>query len=71
MAETIQPGSSLLVHNAMGEWLEAIAVTAPEGTHSHGKRIHDFPIVWVKFTTRGPAFPWPLEDVRLAEDTHA
>jgi hypothetical protein len=66
MAMVIKPGDPLLARNAFDEWVEAVATSAPEGTHRDGKKIHDFPVVWVRFTAKGGSLPWPVEDVKPA-----
>lgn len=54
MPPLIQPGESIEIRTAFGAWVEAVATSGVEGTHRHGKKIHDFPVIWVKVTTKGP-----------------
>lgn len=49
-------GSAIRVQDASDVWHEAIAVSGVEPGHK-------FKVVWVKFTTRGDAIPWPAESV--------
>lgn len=53
-----------MITDAFGVEHAAIALSGVEGTHRDGRKIHDFPIVWVR-TVRGSRIPWPREDVRL------
>ncbi len=53
------------VRTAAGRWLDAVAVSGVQGTHRHGRRVHDFPVVLVLVPGHpldGP-LPWPVEDV--------
>lgn len=51
------------VQDAGGEWLPAEAISEVEPTHIDGRKVHDFPVVWVRFENGGP-IPWPAESVR-------
>jgi hypothetical protein len=69
----VRPGEVLLVRDAFDSWVPAIATSLVEGAWKDGKKIHDFPVVWVDVTGADAPMPWPLEDVRLAveEDANA
>lgn len=59
MDDLITPGDHVMVHDAMGRDLEAVATSpALQG--------YSFPVVWAALAGRGAdrAVPWPLEDVR-------
>lgn len=60
----VSEGDSIVITDAFGVEHAAIALSGVEGTHRDGRKIHDFPIVWVR-TVRGSRIPWPREDVRL------
>jgi hypothetical protein len=65
---TFAPGQAVLVLDAWGNWLPATTASAVEGTHDkYGKRIHDFPVVWVLTGDDGESVPWPVEAVKLAD----
>jgi hypothetical protein len=53
---------AVLVTDAYGVVHEAIAV-------SHVQEGRKFPIVWVKFSTRGEAIPWPVTDVEYCDSS--
>jgi hypothetical protein len=61
---TFRPGQAILIRTAYDKWIEAVALGDVEPTHHGRRKIHNFPIVPVKVTTRGPAIPWPAEDVK-------
>lgn len=72
MAWDPQPGDVLLATTATGEERECVAVSRCEGTHGlrpDGKygKIHDFPVVWVRFPDRDERLPWPFESLRPSE----
>ena len=52
------------VLTAFGEWRDAVAVTEIEPTHMGGKKVHNFPVIWVEFPDLMGRTPWPAEDVR-------
>jgi hypothetical protein len=60
--KTVQAGTSVEVRTARGEWLAVPADSSVEGTHRDGRRIHNFPVVWV--VVDGHRIPWPVTDVR-------
>lgn len=64
---TVQAGDNVRIQDASGRWHDAVAVTGVEGTHRDGRKIHDFPIIWIEATGyNGQLFraPWPRESVR-------
>ena len=65
----IRPGTPVSVLTAFGDWRDAIATSALEPTHMGGKKVHNFPVIWIRLATQtneeGP-IPWPAESVRLA-----
>ena len=68
-AQEIHNGSHVLAKDAFGKWHRMAAVSGVEPTHENGRKIHDFPIVWVtnaRLASAGEKIPWPAEDVRLA-----
>lgn len=52
------------VRTADGQWQPATAVSEVEPTHIDGQKIHDFPVVWVRFSTSDRRMPWPADAVR-------
>lgn len=67
--ELVQPGASLVATTATGEERECIAASGYEGIY-HGssrRKVHDFPVIWVRFTTKGDRLPWPVESLRPSE----
>jgi hypothetical protein len=67
----IKPGDRLMVTTAFGAEVPAVADSHVEGTHDpvSGNRIHDFPVVWIRFDgTDGKRIPWPRESVRLVDE---
>jgi hypothetical protein len=61
----IKPGDWLLVRNVFDRW-EPATVVAPgvEGIWKNGRKIHDFPVVWVDIAGADGPMPWPLDEVR-------
>jgi hypothetical protein len=51
------------VQTADGGWIAAEAVSEVEPTHVDGRKVHDFPVIWVRFEGGG-WMPWPVESVR-------
>lgn len=70
MAE-IQHGDAIRIREVDGEWLPAVAHTGIEPTHRDGRKIHDFPVYWVRVAGRADPLPWPAEDVRPWNDKEA
>jgi len=56
-------GKAVRVRTADDEWLDAVAASRPEGTHRDGRKVHDFPVVWVRIMGVDQPMPWPLTDV--------
>ncbi len=63
-ARDFRPGDPTEIRTAFDVWRPATAHSDTEPTHRDGKKIHDFPVVWVKVPGRQEALPWPAEDVR-------
>jgi hypothetical protein len=57
------------VRDASGVWHPAISVSGVEGTHRDGRKIHDFPVVWIIWPRDSSErrWPWPAEAVEQAE----
>lgn len=51
------------VQTADGEWIVAEAVSEVEPMYVDGRKVHDFPVIWVRFAGGG-RMPWPVESVR-------
>lgn len=62
-APTFMPGQLVEILDAFGKMWPAIADSNIEGTNDPktGRKVHDFPVVWVK--RDGRRIPWPAEDV--------
>jgi hypothetical protein len=41
-----------------------MAISEVEPTHIDGRKIHDFPVIWVRLAVGGQRLPWPVESVR-------
>jgi hypothetical protein len=65
----IAAGSAIEVRTVGDEWLPAIAMSGVEGTYRDGRKIHDFPVIWVTTDPSDVAVPWPAEDVRPRSST--
>jgi hypothetical protein len=72
----IAKGDKVRVRDHAGEWHDAVADSPVEGTHTYdygrrparSRKIHDFPVVWVRFRQgKGNRIPWPAEHVRKAD----
>ncbi len=63
----IKPGDALMVRDATDEWRAATATSGVEGTHRDGRKVHDFPVVWVSLAGYSGPVPWPVEAVVQAE----
>lgn len=61
----ITPGQRVYVRDASGDWHGAVAVSGVEPTHVRGRRVHDFPVVLVRFSAASEPVPWPVADVRV------
>jgi hypothetical protein len=74
----IAKGDQVQVRDHAGKWHDAVADSPVEGTRTidygrvpaRSRKIHDFPVVWVRFPKRGEGnrirIPWPAEHVRKA-----
>ena len=60
----IEYGDPVEVRDMHGAWVPAVARSGVEGTHRDGRKIHDFPVVWVALPGVAEPLPWPAEDVR-------
>lgn len=59
----IKRDQAVTIVDAFGQEREARTLTGIEGVWEDGRKVHDFPVVWV--TTDGEnRLPWPLESVR-------
>ena len=63
MSAPVDIGEAVRVRTADDEWLDAVATSRPEGTHVGGRKVHDFPVVWVRVAGVHQSIPWPLTDV--------
>jgi len=59
-------GESVRVRTASGEWLDAVTTSRPEGAHVGGRKVHDFPVVWVRVMGVDQPMPWPLADAEVS-----
>lgn len=59
---TIEAGAEVRVRDASGNWHAAVATSGVEPTWRNGRKLHDFPVVWVRIGDGEPV-PWPVEDV--------
>ena len=57
-------GEAVRVRTASGEWLDAVTGSLPEGQYMDGRKVHDFPVVWVRIMGVDQPMPWPLTDVQ-------
>lgn len=73
----VRKGEPVEVRDAWGEWHRAVTVSDVEGTHIGGRKVHDFPVVWVVMLNKRTAealyrresprrIPWPVDAVRAA-----
>lgn len=68
----IQAGDRVRVLDAHGQWHEATADSSVEGTRDGaGRKIHDFPVVWVIVDGHPDRMPWPQEAVETDPATAA
>jgi len=66
-AGVITAGAHVEIRTAYDNVKQAVAVSGVEGTHLEGRKIHDFPVIWVTVDGgNGIPIPWPAEDVWLA-----
>lgn len=64
-ARDVKRGDHVEYRDVNDKWHRGVAASAIEGTHENGRKIHDFPVVWVVGTALR-RMPWPAEDVRPA-----
>jgi hypothetical protein len=64
MTDPITYGDPIEVRTANGDWVPAVARSEVQGTHEHGRKVHDFPVIYVALPGRAGPVPWPAEDVR-------
>lgn len=64
----IKSGDAVLVQSYDGGWHEAVATSPVEPTHRGLRKVHDFPVVWVKIGNDGDSIPWPAQYVERIED---
>lgn len=66
----IKTGDRVRIQDADGNWRDAVADSGIEGTHhGGGRKVHDFPIIWVVAIGRdGHAhrMPWPVDFIKPA-----
>lgn len=55
--DPVAVGTDVQVRTAHGDWIAAAPDSRIEGTHPGGRRIHDFPVAWVRVA--GARLPWP------------
>jgi hypothetical protein len=60
----IEYGDPVEVRTAFDVWQPAVARSGVEPTHRDGKKIHDFPVIWVALPGVAEPMPWPATDVR-------
>lgn len=63
MTDLLRPGADVRVRDVSGEWYPATATSGVEGTHRHGKKVHDFAVVWVRLAAGDGPVPWPADAV--------
>lgn len=72
MSGIIKPGDEVMTRCADDTWRSAVAASGLEGTHDinpatgRRRKIHSFPVVWIKRFPDSDPTPWPAEDVVLA-----
>lgn len=64
----IRSGDALLVKDAAGNWRPATAASGVEGVWKDGRKVHDFPVVYVLLAAIEESVPWPAEFVVLASE---
>jgi hypothetical protein len=60
----VQYGDPVEVRDAHGVWHPAVARSGVEPTHRDGRKVHDFPVVWVALPGVAEPMPWPAPAVR-------
>lgn len=66
MPVNIKRGDSVEFRDAFGVWHRGVATSDIEPTHIDGRRVHDFPVIFVSEEGSDASVPWPVEDVRNA-----
>jgi hypothetical protein len=61
--ERITAGDAVRIQDADGEWWLATADSPIEPPHRDGRKIHDFPVIWVRHNG-GRRLPWPATHVQ-------
>jgi hypothetical protein len=61
-----EPGDHLIATDAHGAQHHVRATSTYEGERRGPVRIHDFPVIWVKFSARSEPMPWPVESLDIA-----
>lgn len=67
-AAVIHSGDALLVKDAADNWLPATPASGVEGVWKDGRKVHDFPVVYVLLAAVERPVPWPAEFVVLASE---
>jgi len=65
----IDAGDRVRVIDAFGKWHRAIAQSGVEGTKHGGRKVHDFPVIWVELDGYPGRMPWPRESVQPDHET--
>lgn len=66
MPVDIKNGDPVEYRDAFDVWHRGTAVSDVEPTHRDGRKVHDFPVIWVTGDGNFDPMPWPVEDVRHA-----
>lgn len=63
-------GARVTVVDASGRRHPATTTSGIEGTHhGGGRKVHDFPVIWVLIDGYSGAMPWPVESVLQQGDS--
>lgn len=65
MNQPLDIGEYVRVRTASDQWLDAVTTSRPEGTHLGARKVHDFPVVWVRIMGVDQQMPWPLADTEV------
>lgn len=65
----VKYGDPIEVRTAYAVWVPGVARSSVEPTHRDGRKVHDFPVIWVALPGRPEPMPWPATDVRPYERT--
>lgn len=63
--EPIKKNDHVEFRDAYDKWHRGVALTGIEPTHIDGRKVHDFPVIWVMKADL-KRMPWPADDVRHA-----